>query len=235
MGSDPPDRGVAPLPRPTRTPDWRDRADEMRDRLADAVEARGLWRAVVGGVAVVLVVGAGWWLLRPAATGPPIEDSLPLLEPASLPSVVAESEPARIVVHVAGAVAQPGLVELEAGSRVATAVAAAGGGLADADLDRINLALPLSDADRVYVPQVGEVVAADPAAGVDVPTGPLDLNRATTAQLDELPGVGPATAANIVRFRDEHGDFASVAALEDVPGIGPAKLDQLRDLVTVAP
>ena len=141
------------------------------------------------------------------------------------------------MVHVAGAVADPGVYELPGGSRVHAAIDAAGGPLRKAEPSALNLAAPLVDGERIYVPRVGESV---PAA-VDVatsgtaaqPSGPIDVNDATVEQLDELPGIGPTTAAAIVDHRQQNGPFASVDDLEAVSGIGPAKLEAIRDLVTV--
>jgi competence protein ComEA len=193
----------------------------------------------------VLAVGVGaFLLLRPSP--PPVEATLPIagasttsvdagVRVAAVPTIA--TVPTEVVVHVAGAVVSPGVVHLPAGTRVVDALAAAGGAAPDADLDALNLAAVLVDGSRIYVPRPGEVVpsAASPAgaAGVPVPPGPLDLNRATIEQLDELPGVGPATAAAIVAHRDANGPFGSVDDLADVRGIGPAKLDALRALVTV--
>ena len=155
--------------------------------------------------------------------------------------------PTQVVVHVAGAVTSPGVVRLSTGSRVVDAVSAAGGLRADADPDRVNLAAPLTDGQRVVVPVLGQPAPVDVgggagtaatagADGVDgggsVP-GPVDLNTATAEQLDTLPGVGPSTAAAIIEHRDSAGPFRSVDALLDVRGIGEAKLEALRDLVTV--
>ncbi len=150
-----------------------------------------------------------------------------------------------VVVHVAGAVVSPGLVRLPGGGRVADAVERAGGARADADLDRLNLAAPLADGSRVFVPVVGQPEPAVAASAVSagggaagggsaIPTVPVDLNTATVEQLDALPGVGPSTAQAIVAYRDEHGRFATVEELEEVRGIGPAKLDGLRGLVSVS-
>jgi competence protein ComEA len=145
-----------------------------------------------------------------------------------------------VVVHVAGRVSDPGVYELRPGDRIVDAVAAAGGATPDADLDGLNLAASIADGQRIYVPAHGEIDPASVPTGAPVPpdglgagSGPVDLNSATTEQLETLPGVGPATAAAIVDDRDRNGPFASVDDLERVPGIGPAKLDAIREQVTV--
>jgi competence protein ComEA len=134
---------------------------------------------------------------------------------------------------VAGAVADPGLHELPAGSRVAAAVAAAGGPVADADLDALNLAAPLADGQRLHVPRDGEPVEWTDVPAITAPRPPVDLNRATTVELETLPGVGPTIATTIVDDRAQHGPYASVDDLLRVRGIGPAKLEAIRPLVTV--
>jgi competence protein ComEA len=160
-----------------------------------------------------------------------------------------------VVVHVAGAVAMPGVHRLAAGSRVADAVAAAGGSAADADTDRLNLAAPLGDGSRVYVPRRGEAGAPPTVVPDDAATpgttsgatttggtgsgpapsaaGPINVNTAGPDELDRLPGIGPATAAAIIDHRTRHGPFGTVDDLAKVRGIGPAKLAQLRGLVAV--
>ncbi len=151
------------------------------------------------------------------------------------------------MVQAAGAVAEGGVYRLPAGSRVDDLVRAAGGLAPDADRDRVNLAAPLADGERVWVPRAGqaevpEVVAGSGGGGGGGGPGPsgdpgapavVDLNTATAEELDTLPGVGPATAAAILAYRDEHGRFASVDELLEVRGIGEAKLEQLRASVTV--
>ena len=146
----------------------------------------------------------------------------------------------RVVVHVAGAVARPGVVELASGSRVIDAVEAAGGGLPEADLDRLNLAAKIVDGQRVLVQKVGDPPAAAEGAGTPTDatpgaatTGPLNLNTATLDQLDGLPGIGPVLAAAILAERVRRGAFKSVNELREVRGIGEQRFADLRELVAV--
>lgn len=218
-----------------------------RRHPAERVRAWVVWfgpgRLAAGAAAVVAVCLGGYWLVRPPAT--PVEQRLPYATTSSpAPSTAPEpggpaADPGAVasdivVVHVAGAVAVPGVYRLASGSRVVDALTTAGGVAGDADVDALNLAAPLSDGERVYVPVVGEVPPpVPPSAGGVQASGPLDLNTATVDQLDGLPGVGPATAQAIVAHRERNGPFVSVDALADVRGIGPAKLEALRGLVTV--
>ncbi len=141
--------------------------------------------------------------------------------------------------HVVGQVGTPGLVRVPAGSRVADALAAAGGATAGADLARVNLARPVVDGEQLLVPLPGEVVAAPPggadASGGDAGPGGgrVDLNQADLTALDALDGIGPVLAQRILDWRQEHGRFTSVEELGEVTGIGDALLTRLRETVTV--
>ncbi|WP_454085991.1 ComEA family DNA-binding protein [Georgenia sp. Marseille-Q6866] len=177
----------------------------------------------------------------PPAASPPAPGDAATGEPPGEP----QAEPAGVVVvHVAGAVHEPGVVELPLGARVADAVAAAGGEQSDAELAVVNLARPLVDGEQVYVPRVGEEPPGAAGAPPDVGAGPVagesaaeggvvDLNAADLAALDTLPGVGPAIAQRILEWRDANGPFHSVEELLEVSGIGPATLEKLRERVRV--
>jgi competence protein ComEA len=174
-------------------------------------------------VAVVLLVVAGRLLLHSgAAASPPIP-------PPVVPATTAAPE--AVVVDVVGAVRRPGLYRLRKGSRIADAVARAGGVTSKAQLDLVNLAAPVSDGEQIVVPRRGSSAApAGAARPAGAAVGPVHLNTATLEQLDALPGVGPVTAQKILDYRQEHGAFGSVDELDAIAGIGPARLEQLRDV-----
>lgn len=226
---------------------WRERLrDWFQQRLAfDPATSR--WRPLLFVVVCLGLAAAGWQSY--VATEPPVENSLPLAtansdevplgdapvtaeQPAAATTSVVSQE---VVVHVAGAVNQPGLVTGAAGWRVNDAVVAAGGATSAADLDRLNLAALIVDGERLYVPAEGEDVppgtVSDQNRADD--DGVVDVNVADETQLQALPGVGPVTASAIVAHRTEHGLFADVDALVAVGGIGPATVEQLRDHVRV--
>lgn len=202
-------------------------------------------RKVASSVGVVVAVAIiGWWLVKPnppdatahlsrvdgtSAASPDVSAAA-----ASSLAPTADVPTLDVVVHVAGSVSTPGVYTLASGSRVVDAVAAAGGALPRARVDALNLAAALRDGEQIYVPAIGEVVNAPAAATASTGSSfPLDLNAATIEQLDQLPGVGPATANAIIARRTEIGRFVSVDDLLEVPGLGPAKVAAIRGLVTV--
>jgi competence protein ComEA len=219
---------------------------ELAGRAVEWFRWVGAGRAIGGSVVVLAVVAGGYWLVRPPEL--PTEAALPFTSVTTMP---VPSPPSTtpvdgtetgggaptIVVHVAGSVRSPGVYEVSADARVVDAVEAAGGLAADAVGDAVNLAARLVDGQRVYVPRVGETPPPEPTSGgapaESVPVGPIDLNSATAAQLETLPGIGPTTAAAIIAYRDLHGPFTSVDDLTDVSGIGDSKLAAIRGLVTV--
>ena len=176
---------------------------------------------VLGALALALALTLASRLLRDAGTA---------YEAPAPATATTRAAPALVVVDVVGAVRRAGLYRLPQGSRIADAVARAGGATKKADLALVNLAAPVADGTQIVVPAH---VSAASAAGTSAaaPTGPVHLNTATLEDLDALPGVGPVTAQKILDFRQQHGAFANVDELDAIPGIGPARLDQLRDLV----
>jgi competence protein ComEA len=136
-----------------------------------------------------------------------------------------------VVVHVAGAVREPAVYRMPAGSRVADAVERAGGANGAAAVEGINLAARLADGQQIIVPARAESpvgVASGSGSGTSAADGPISLGTATVEQLDTIQGIGPVTAQEIVDFRDEHGGLSSVDDLDQISGIGPATMEALR-------
>ena len=139
--------------------------------------------------------------------------------------------PGPVRVHVAGAVNTPGVYDLDWPAYVGDAVEAAGGAVQEADLARLNLAEELISGERVFVPSaVAQEMQVQLEAGLQ-PELLVDLNHASLAQLETLPGIGPSLSKKIVEYREQHGFFTSVDELLNVSGIGPAKLEQFQDLI----
>jgi competence protein ComEA len=133
-----------------------------------------------------------------------------------------------LVVDVTGAVRRPGVYRMPAGSRVDDAVTRAGGPTGKAELEVVNLAARLADGQQVVVPE-RTAAGAPGAATAAAEDGPISLGTATVEQLEEIDGIGPVTAGDIVKFRDEHGGLSSVDQLDQVPGIGPTTMSALRE------
>lgn len=179
--------------------------------------------------ALLLVVAYWWWQgrSRPVVSLP---DQAPVA--SASPSVVQADV---VTVHVRGRVREPGVITLPAGSRVIDAIDAAGGLRAGASTGELNLARLLVDGEQVAV-GVRSADAAQPDApspsGAQ-PVAQVDLNAATAAELEALPGIGPVLAARIVQWRVDNGRFTDVEILREVSGIGDALMAQLRPLVRV--
>ena len=167
----------------------------------------------------------------------------PEVELPCVPTQLIVEEPAKIVVHIVGEINNPGVFQLYYGARVDDVLQMAGGETEYADLARVNLAAFLRDAMQIIIPAIGddisEVFIYDDTAPAVMGTpsaqtaGLVNINTATAAELQTLPGVGPVLASNIIEFRETHGGFTSVEELINVSRIGQATLDRLRDLVTV--
>ena len=188
------------------------------------------WKVALGAglglVALIVVVAVGSHIFRSATP-------IPSVVVASQAEVEAEAEnlsvpTLTVVVHVVGAVESPGVIELPENSRIIDALAKAGGAREDAILSGINLARVLFDGEQIVVPSQADEPAA---VSIDAPPGLVSLSRGTSAELETLPRVGPATAARIIAWREENGPFTSVDDVLAVSGIGPATLEGFRALV----
>jgi len=158
-------------------------------------------------------------------------------DPRPRPASSTASAPT-LVVDIAGKVRHPGLYRLPPGSRVDDAVRAAGGGLPGVDLTNLNLAAKIVDGQQIAVGMPGAVTGAgasgaSPGSTASAVTAPLDINSATLAQLETLPGVGPVLGQHILDWRAAHGRFSATDQLREVPGIGDVKFAALRPRVTV--
>lgn len=245
----------------------------LRSQIRAALDWYGPARALATAGSVLVVCIGAWWLLR--APSPPLENSLPfagvtassgsdtqVAATFSMTTLFSPNDPVDITVHVVGAVVAPGVYTVPWASRVVDAVSAAGGPTPDADLSALNMALPLADADQVYVPLRGrqsmprtvpttrarrtnpthstvpQAIAVVTTAVASSPTGSaggrVNINTADLAALESLPGVGPSTAKAIIAHRQANGPFSSPEGLLDVKGIGDGKFAAMKPLVTVS-
>lgn len=151
-----------------------------------------------------------------------------------------------ILIHITGAVRQEGVVHLKEGARIIDAIEEAGGLLEDANLNNVNLAYPLSDGQKIYIPNTSDDETEEAQnvlleSGNNVLEGEnkglneikININTATQTQLEELPGIGTSTAYRIIQYRGENGKFSSIEDIKNVSGIGEAKFNQIKDLICV--
>ena len=215
--------------------------DDDVDDIADLLpKSRPLPRrmVIVSLMIIVLIALCVFGFLRTRGTS----------QPEAAQITAEQTEDARVQVHVAGAVKKPGVVTLDGQARVVDALDAAGGTKKNADLTQVNLARVVKDGEQIVVPEIaddagtnapqtaqgtaggGTGTAAGPAAGAGQK---ININSASAAELENLPGIGPVTAAAIVAYREEKGPFASVDALTEVSGIGEATLEKIKPNATV--
>jgi competence protein ComEA len=142
-----------------------------------------------------------------------------------------------ITVQVAGAVQNPGVFQMTAGARVQDAIMAAGGLTTEAQAETLNLATPLQDGQKIWVPLVGEetptTIPQPSASGNQSIPGLVNINTASLEELDGLPGIGPTRAQDILNYRAANGPFKSIEDINNVPGIGEVIFGQIKDLITV--
>jgi competence protein ComEA len=225
----------APVAPPPADPWWRrGPAGRLVERWLPGGAAVGPRRRLSFGLVVALAVGAAVTVGVAFSSTGGHEPSPELPAARASPDVLAPAASTRadgrtIVVSVVGRVVRPGLVTLPDGARVADALAASGGPEPGVDVSALNIARRLTDGEQIYV----GIPAPPEAESGPGPPEKVDLNAASVAQLDTLPGVGAVTAQRIVDWRTQHGRFTRVEQLREVDGIGPARFGQLKDLVVV--
>ena len=233
-------------------PNW----TAIKKRISYWIAFVGTTRLFFGVLLSAIAAFSMWLLVRPSA--PLVESVVPHASGVGIVAPLSTlPTPLTVRIHVAGAVVHPGVYSVSSSSRVVDALKAAGGATSRADLERINLAQTIIDTEQVFVPfrtshttkvtvaprlrptrttvpvSVPTIPGAIPSATTSATTSLINLNSATSAQLDTLPGVGPSTAKAIISYRSRKGPFGKVEDLLNVPGIGPAKVAALRDQVTV--
>lgn len=181
-----------------------------------------LRETIVLGATLASFLASIWLLRRPAPA--PIR-----IVPPPTPAPTPTATPVWLQIYLTGAVHAPGVYTVPQGLRVWALLEQAGGLQADADLEALNLAAPVTDGMHLHVPRRGE------RSATPTPSPRLDLNTASVEELEQLPGIGPRTAQAIVDYRLKHGPFRRLEDLLAVSGIGPATLERLRPYVTVSP
>jgi competence protein ComEA len=143
-----------------------------------------------------------------------------------------------IVVQISGAVPRPGVYALPEGSRVQDVISAAGGFLAEADKESINLARTLDDGERLDIPYTegfSPVIPTEAPAVVEASSELININTASSIELESLPGIGPTTAQKIIDYREQNGPFLSIDDIINVSGIGPGTYERIKLLITIGP
>ncbi len=152
---------------------------------------------------------------------------------------VVEEKVEEIVVHITGQVVNQGIVKLAEGARVIDAIEVAGGTTPEADLSKINLAYMLEDGIKIYVPSVNDKEDAEHTSSTSITTSnnnktlKVNINTATSSELEKLPGIGTSIANRIITYRKENGKFSKIEDLKNVSGIGEAKFNNIKSYIYV--
>jgi competence protein ComEA len=200
------------------------------------------WLLILTGVLIGLLAAGGILVIARPERGIPITLlPAPTLTPSSLPKPTATPMPIQVLIK--GQINTPGIYKLDKEARLYDLIELAGGLTEGADIDRVNNVFILRDGDYFYIPSIGENIPdtarnapgnnpLDDASFFDYP---LNLNTATQAELESLPGIGPTKATDIITYRDQEGFFKTVDDLLNIPGIGPSTLDAIREYLIVEP
>lgn len=209
------------------------KVDESAEQAANLRRRRKILGLAAAGL--ILVCGVGWW----QKTSPPADATL---VSRSGNAEAARRTPQEIVVYVSGMVGHPGVLKVNAGARAIDVVNAAGGLLQGADVTKINLAQTVKDGMQIHIPGRPQESSAlttrypsDPSAQAAAKSSPqqekININTAGAAELDKLPGVGPALAGRIIEYRNANGLFKDGEELKKVKGLGESKYEKLKDKI----
>jgi competence protein ComEA len=180
------------------------------------------------GIVGALVISLSVLLVRP-----PDAPRIVLQQPAVSRPAASPPVPERLVVHISGEVIAPGVYQLPVGARTEDALKAAGGATESGDIHRLNLAARLADGQQIVVPKRVSPIQAPASDAVSPTPGRLNVNIASVAELDRLPGVGPVTAQRIVAYREQHGPFSSIDQLRQANLVNAATFEKIKELIGV--
>ncbi len=214
--------------------DFKDLLDEKLAQSNLNIDGKQLIGALF--LAVIMVTGGFFYYLR--SKPKPVKQDIFTTKSEKRALEKKETRQKKdLIIHVCGAVLEPGVIKLKEGDRVVDALNLAGGAAEDASLDALNLAAKLSDGQRVYVPRQGEQVTQEmmssTAGSGSEQASLVSINSADATELESLPGVGPVLAQRIIEYRESEGGFSSAEQLRRVEGIGPKKFEQIKDKVTI--
>lgn len=182
---------------------------------------------VIGIVCLVIVLGIFYYM---NGTKEEYEDIY--LEENTLSAQEEEPEVEKIKIHIIGEVVNPGIYEIDVGSRIDDAIKCAGGATSDVDFEKINLAYELSDGEKIYIPSIFDE-ETEYTMSSDVQNSKVNINKATASELETVNGIGPAIAEKIIAYRKENGRFNTIEDLKNVSGIGDKKYEAIKDKIVV--